>query len=95
MAILARRLSKLALFAALLFISIRYIYAPLSLTPSWNQHYSFTVSEALGFHDIELFDATFGSSASAVISFAIYAFLMSIYRHMYEKSIFDKTGRER
>lgn len=85
MAMLARKFSKAALFALLLFISIRYIYGPLSLTPRWNQDYSLTVSEALGFRDIELFDVAFGSCTSAVASFAIYVVLMSIFRHIHER----------
>lgn len=85
MTTLARSLPKAAFFIFLLFISIRYIYAPLSLIPSWNQHYSLVASDALGFHDVELFDVTFGSSTGAIISFSIYALLMLIYRRLRER----------
>jgi hypothetical protein len=85
MEILARNLAKTALFIVLLFVSIRYIYSPLSLAPSWNQHYSFSLSEAFGFRDIELFDVAFGSSTSALISCLLYALLMSIYRRIHER----------
>ncbi|MGN6082534.1 hypothetical protein [Trinickia sp.] len=85
MAMLARKFAKTALFASLLFISIRYIYGPLSLKQKWNQDYSLTVAEALGFRDIELFDVAFGSCTSAVAAFAIYVVLMFIFRHIHER----------
>jgi hypothetical protein len=82
MGTLVRRLFKTGLFVILFFVSLRYIYTPFELIPAWNQHYSFVVSESLGFRDIELFDVLSGTAASLVIAAAIYILLVKCYRYI-------------
>lgn len=80
MAILVRSLVRTLLFAGLFFLSMRYIYTALLFFPPWNQHYSFTVSALLGFHDIELFDAIFGFGLSLTMACIGYTLAMKIWR---------------
>src|ERR1700739_789995 len=83
MVTLARGSFKSIAFIIILLFSISFIYAPLSLIPIWNQHYSLIVSELLGFHDIEMFDVIFGMSISLLIAISIYISLMKLYqRHL-------------
>lgn len=81
MAILARSLIKALLLAGLFFLSIRYIYGALLFFPPWHELYSFVVSEFLGFHDIELFDAIFGLSAGLTLAIIEFMVLMKIWKH--------------
>lgn len=85
MATLARRSFKSIAFIIILLFSIRFIYAPLSLIPIWNEHYSFIASEFLGFHDIEMFDVIFGMFVSLLIAISICTSLMKLYQHYLAK----------
>jgi len=75
-------LFKSLVYAGLFFLSARYIYAPWSSIPSWNQRYSLTVAGSLGFHDIELFDTISGILASAIIAAILYVILMATIRRI-------------
>jgi len=85
MAILARNLFKIFLLAGLFLLSIRYIYSALLFLPAWNERYSFVVSEFLGFHDIEFFDAVFGLSASLIMAIIEYLLLRRFWRRYWPK----------
>ena len=85
MAILARSLFKGLLFFGLFFLSVRYLYTLLLFLPSWNQHYSYAISEFLGFHDIELFDALFGMVTSFIMASIEYMVIMIIWRRYRSK----------
>lgn len=85
MAVLARSCFKGLLFFSLFFFSIRYVYALLLFFPPWNQHYSYSVSEFLGFHDIEFFDALFGVVTSLIMATFAYTVVMKIWRRYRSK----------
>jgi hypothetical protein len=79
MATLVRNALKALLFLALFLLVVRYLYAPLSFIPSWNQHYVFVVGEFLGFHDIDLFEVVVGFTVSLVLTTGLYIVLARIY----------------
>lgn len=85
MAILARSLFKGLLFFGLFFLSIRYLYTLLLFLPPWNRNYSYAISELLGFHDIELFDALFGMVTSFIMASIEYMVIMKIWRRYRSK----------
>jgi len=79
MAALARKVSKGLLFIGLFLVVARYLYAPLSFIPAWNQHYVFAVGEFLGFHDIDFFEVLVGITVSLILTTAIFIALPKIY----------------
>jgi hypothetical protein len=81
MAKLVCRVFKMILFFGLFLFSIRYIYHPLSLVSSWNQHYVFVVSEFLDIHDIKFFDMIFCVAVNLITSEMIYIPLMKFIRY--------------
>ncbi|HTH59947.1 MAG TPA: hypothetical protein VL689_07280 [Paraburkholderia sp.] len=97
MATLARRCAKVILILGLFFVSIRYIYNPLSFLFSWNQRYLFIVSEMMGItgsDNIEFFDALFSLTVSSIIAGALYLLLVMLCRFFRARSHDSGAGAQ-
>lgn len=81
MVLRVHRLFKSLLFFSLFFFSARYIYPILLFMPAWHQYYSIIVSQAVGIHDLELFDMLLGVIVSLISSMVIYASAIGFYRY--------------
>jgi len=49
--------------------------------PAWHQYYSIIVSQAVGIHDLELFDMLLGVIVSLISAMVIYASAIGFYRY--------------